>query len=63
MEEDAIVLCHTDIIIEPWKNNSGVIPVLRKIWQCNIAVSTITAGELIYGVLNKKEINKIIQRH
>ncbi len=61
MEEDEIVLCDTDIIIELYKNNSEVIQVLQKIGQRNIAISTITAGELIYGALNKKEMNKIIK--
>ncbi len=61
MEEDEIILCDTDIIIELYKNNSEVIKVLQRIGQQNIAISTITAGELIYGALNKNEMNKIIK--
>lgn len=59
MEQDKIVLCDTDVIIEFYRNNTKIISELKKIGQDNIAVSTITAGELIYGALNKKELNQI----
>ncbi len=59
MGQDKIVLCDTDIIIEFYRNNPGIISELKTIGQQNIAVSTITAGELIYGALNKKELNQI----
>ncbi|MCD4774248.1 MAG: PIN domain-containing protein [Bacteroidales bacterium] len=59
MEHIKIVLCDTDVIIELYRNNTDIISTLKKIGQQNIAVSTITAGELIYGAFNKKELNKI----
>lgn len=59
MVTDKIVLCDTDIIIEFYKNNANVISQLRAIGQENILISTITAGELIYGALNKKELKHI----
>jgi len=59
MEQDKIILCDTDVIIEFYRNNPDIISELKKIGQENIAVSTITAGELIYGALNKKELNQI----
>jgi len=59
MGQDKIVLCDTDVIIEFYRNNPNIISELRKIGQENIAISTITAGELIYGALNKKELNQI----
>jgi tRNA(fMet)-specific endonuclease VapC len=59
MGQDKIILCDTDVIIEFYRNNPGIISELKKIRQENIAVSTITAGELIYGALNKKKLNQI----
>jgi hypothetical protein len=59
MVSDKIVLCDTDVIIEFYKNNANVISKLRAIGQENILISTITAGELIYGALNKKELKQI----
>ncbi|MCK4664213.1 MAG: type II toxin-antitoxin system VapC family toxin [Bacteroidales bacterium] len=59
MEQEKIVLCDTDVIIEFYRNKPDIITKLKKIGQQNIAVSTITAGELIYGALNKKELNQI----
>lgn len=59
MEQAKIVLCDTDVIIEFYRNNPDIISELKKIGQQNIAVSTVTAGELIYGSLNKKELNQI----
>lgn len=61
MGQAKIVLCDTDVIIEFYRNNSGIVSKLKKIGQQNIAVSTITAGELIYGALNKKELRQIMK--
>ncbi len=61
MEQVKIVLCDTDVIIEFYRNNQDIITELKKIGQENIAISTITAGELLYGALNKKELNQIIK--
>jgi len=59
MEKAKIVLCDTDVIIEFYKNNPIVIEKLKGIGQQNIAISIITAGELIYGALNKRELTQI----
>lgn len=59
MEKKSLVLCDTNIIIEFYKENPEVIKNLRSIGQQNIAVSIVTAGELLYGSLNKKELNRI----
>ena len=59
MEQVKIVLCDTDVIIEFYQNNSDIVAKLKKIGQQNIAVSTVTAGELIYGALNKRELAQI----
>ncbi len=59
MGQEKIVLCDTDVIIEFYRNNPKVISDLRTIGQENIRLSTITAGELIFGALNKKELNQI----
>jgi tRNA(fMet)-specific endonuclease VapC len=59
MEKKSLVLCDTNIIIEFYKENPGVIKNLKRIGQHNIAISIITAGELLYGALNKKELNRI----
>lgn len=59
MEQAQMILCDTDVIIEFYRNNPDIISELKKIGQQNIAVSTITAGELIFGALNKKELSQI----
>jgi tRNA(fMet)-specific endonuclease VapC len=61
MGEEKIILCDTDVIIEFYRNNPDIISELKKIGQQKIAVNTITAGELIYGALNKKELNQIMK--
>lgn len=55
MEQAKIILCDTDVIIGFYRNNLEIISELKEIGQQNITVSTVTAGELIYGSLNKKE--------
>jgi len=59
MGQAKVVLCDTDVIIEFYRNNLDIVSELKKIGQKNIAVSTTTAGELIYGAINKKELNQI----
>ncbi len=57
--EKNVIICDTNILIELYKNNQTIISNLRKIGEENIAISSITAGELIYGALNKKELQII----
>jgi tRNA(fMet)-specific endonuclease VapC len=59
MENKSLILCDTDILIEFYKGNKIVVHNLENIGQRNIAISIITAGELLYGALNKRELNQI----
>ena len=61
MEKKDLVLCGTNILIELYKNNEAIIASLKSIGQKNIAISIVTTGELLYGALNKKELNIIKQ--
>ena len=56
MAKERLVLCDTNIIIEFYKENDSVLRKLQAIGQESIAVSIITAGELLFGALNKKRI-------
>lgn len=57
--EKSLIICDTNILIELYKNNQNIISNLQKIGEENIAISSVTAGELIFGALNKKELNTI----
>ena len=59
MEKGQLVLCDTNIIIEFYKENPKILARLQTIGQPNIALSMITAGELLYGAINKKELTQI----
>ncbi len=59
MEKGQLVPCDTNIIIEFYKENLQVLEKLHAIGQINIAISMVTAGELLYGALNKRELNLI----
>jgi len=56
-----LILCDTNVLIEFYKENPAIVTKLRDIGQENIAVSIITAGELLYGALDKKELGLIAQ--
>lgn len=56
-----MILCDTNILIEFYRNNASAIAELKKIGQSNIAVSVVTSGELIYGAINKRELNQILE--
>ena len=59
MEKGQLIFCDTNIIIELYKGNPAILKTLKSIGQQNISVSIITAGELIYGALNKRELARI----
>lgn len=59
MAEGSVILCDTNIIIEFYKENFSIVKELRGIGQKNVAVSVITAGELLYGAFNKEELKQI----
>jgi len=59
MENTPVILCDTNILIEFYKNNNSVVSSLKKIGQNNIAISIITATELIFGAINKSELQTI----
>lgn len=61
MANQQLVLCDTNILIEFYRNNARILTELRKIGQSNIAISVVTAGELIYGAFNKQELNQILK--
>lgn len=61
MGDRGLIICDTDVIIEFYKNKPAIITELKKIGQSNIAISIVTAGELIFGALNKKELNQILK--
>ncbi len=60
MANQQLILCDTNILIEFYKNNATIITELKKIGQYNIAISVVTAGELIYGAFNKQELKQIL---
>ena len=59
MEKGGLILCDTNVIIEFYKGNQSILDALKSIGQENIVVSVVTSSELLYGALNKAELNKI----
>jgi len=57
--EKKLVICDTNIFIEFYKGNSEIIKNLHKIGKDNIALSSVTAGELIFGAFNNAELKNI----
>ena len=59
MASKKIVLCDTNIIIEFLKETESVVDCLDIIGKDSIYISSVTAGELYFGALNKSELNTI----
>jgi predicted nucleic acid-binding protein len=57
-----MILCDTNILIEFYKNNTNVTRVLREIGLPELAISTITVGELYFGARDRRELLKM-KRH
>jgi tRNA(fMet)-specific endonuclease VapC len=54
-----MTLVDTNILIELFKGNSGVLQTLETIAPENIGLSAVTAMELYCGALNKLEMQRI----
>ena len=61
MEEKSLVLCDTNIIIDFYKEHPDTLKQLQAIGQNYIAISIVTAGELLFGAFNKEEYQQIRQ--
>ncbi len=59
MGTNKMILIDTNILIEVYRNNKNIIETVQNIGQHNIAISTITYAELLYGSRNKKELHLI----
>jgi predicted nucleic acid-binding protein len=59
--DSQVILCDTNIIIEFYKGNESIVGSIRAIQEQNIAISIVTAAELIYGAMNKQELARISQ--
>lgn len=57
--EERKVICDTNVFIEFYKGNQEVVNNLKQIGVENILLSSVTAGELIFGALNKIELKNI----
>jgi predicted nucleic acid-binding protein len=53
MGSEEVILCDTNIFIEIYRGNEKVIQVIEDISQNRIAISDVTAAELLYGARNK----------
>lgn len=59
MGSKKIILCDTNIIIEFLKEKIEVVENITVLGNDSIYISSITAGELYFGALNKSELNMI----
>lgn len=55
------MLCDTNIIIDLYKNVARIIDELKFIEEQNIAISVITASEMVYGAIDKRELKRILR--
>ena len=54
-----MILCDTNILIEIYKGNEGIINVVKSVGQHNLSLSDVTCAELLYGARNKRELQAI----
>ncbi len=59
MAEAEMVICDTNIIVDFFKNLPQIVKEVNGIGTSNVAISTVTAAELFFGALNKREHRKI----
>lgn len=54
-----MILCDTNILIEFYRGNSDIVQELEKIGVPNLAISTVTAGEMYFGARDKRNWGKL----
>ncbi|HNN13139.1 MAG TPA: PIN domain-containing protein [Anaerolineales bacterium] len=54
-----MILCDTNLLIEFYKGNTDVVETFGRIGVSNLAISVITAGELLYGAHDKRELRRL----
>ena len=57
-----MILCDTNILIEFYKGNNGVLETLNRAGLDNLGVSIVSIGELYFGAKDKRELAKL-QKH
>ncbi len=57
-----MIICDTNVLIELFKNNERIVSEIHKIGLDQLAVSSITTGELLYGARDKQEMVFIQKR-
>lgn len=61
MADAQVVLCDTNILIDFSKRNPDIVRTLQIIGTANVVVSAISAGEFVFGALNKADLAKIMK--
>ena len=58
---DSLVICDTNIIIAAYRGEGAIVDELEAIGGANVAISVVTASELIYGALDKNDLSNILR--
>lgn len=56
MAQPLLILCDSNIFIEVYRGNTTIAGILSNFEQGSVAISVITAAELLFGARNKKEL-------
>jgi predicted nucleic acid-binding protein len=59
MEEPLMIILDTDVIIELFKNNPKIKEKIAGFNLDELAISVITAAEILHGAINKTELARI----
>ena len=54
-----MILCDTNILIDFYKGEPTVTSFFRKTGVANLAISSVTVGELYFGARDKRELRSI----
>ncbi len=54
-----MILCDTNILIDFYKGEPSITNFFREIGIANLAISTVTVGELYFGARDKRELQSI----
>ncbi len=54
-----MILCDINILIDFYKGDPSITQFFREVGVDNLAISTVTAGELYFGARDKRELRSI----
>ncbi len=60
--DEEMILCDSDVIVELWRNNPGVVELIKQLGEENLYINAIIKAEIQNKAVDKRDLRHINQR-